>query len=177
MALITRLSRLFQADVHAVLDRVEEPIVLLRHAVREMEEDLAQDNRQLNLLTVEVRQVEKREVDISRSLQKIQSELDVCFRFEKDDLAKTLIKRKLTSQQLKDALRCKLEQLQQNVSSLQSRVTENSSRMEAMRQKAELLSEEKTEGCWDDYMVCDSEVKDEDVEVAFLQEKQQRAAS
>ena len=41
MALITRVSRLFQADFHAVLDRIEEPEVLLRQAVREMEEELA----------------------------------------------------------------------------------------------------------------------------------------
>src|SRR5687767_9840646 len=30
MALIDRLARLFQADLHAVLDRIEEPEVLLR---------------------------------------------------------------------------------------------------------------------------------------------------
>ena len=43
MALITRVSRLFQADLHAVLDRIEEPEVLLKQAVREMEEELARD--------------------------------------------------------------------------------------------------------------------------------------
>ena len=45
MALITRVSRLFQADFHAVLDRIEEPEVLLRQAVREMEEELARDEQ------------------------------------------------------------------------------------------------------------------------------------
>ena len=43
MALITRISRLFQADLHAVLDRIEEPDLLLRQAVREMQDDLARD--------------------------------------------------------------------------------------------------------------------------------------
>ena len=37
MALVTRLSRLFQADFHAVLDRIEEPDLQLRQAVREMQ--------------------------------------------------------------------------------------------------------------------------------------------
>ena len=36
MALINRMSRLFTADIHAVLDRIEEPNVLLKHAIREM---------------------------------------------------------------------------------------------------------------------------------------------
>ncbi len=48
MALITRVSRLFQADFHAVLDRIEEPEVLLRQAVREMEEEL-QDARRMQM--------------------------------------------------------------------------------------------------------------------------------
>ena len=41
MALIKRLSRLFAADLHAVLDQIEEPEALLKQAVREMEEELA----------------------------------------------------------------------------------------------------------------------------------------
>ena len=45
MALITRVSRLFQADFHAVLDRIEDPEALLRQAVREMEEELAHDEQ------------------------------------------------------------------------------------------------------------------------------------
>ena len=45
MALINRMSRLFTADVHAVLDRIEEPDVLLKHAVREMEEELARNEQ------------------------------------------------------------------------------------------------------------------------------------
>ena len=49
MALITRVGRLFRADLHAVLDRVEEPEVLLRQAIREMEEELAEDRQRLRL--------------------------------------------------------------------------------------------------------------------------------
>ena len=47
MTLINRVSRLFRADLHAVLDRVEEPDLLLHQAVREMEDDLAADRRRL----------------------------------------------------------------------------------------------------------------------------------
>src|SRR5262247_3541760 len=50
MALINRMSRLFTADVHAVLDRIEEPDVLLKHAVREMEEELARGEQRARVL-------------------------------------------------------------------------------------------------------------------------------
>ena len=41
MPLVDRVARLFRADLHAVMDRIEEPDVLLRQALREMEEELA----------------------------------------------------------------------------------------------------------------------------------------
>ncbi len=64
MALITRVSRLFQADFHAVLDRIEEPDVLLRQAVREMEEELARDEQRSKLLQHELRQLINRATDL-----------------------------------------------------------------------------------------------------------------
>ncbi|RLA35148.1 MAG: hypothetical protein DRR11_01080, partial [Gammaproteobacteria bacterium] len=41
MALINRISRLFKADFHAVLDQIEEPEQLLKQAIRDMEDELA----------------------------------------------------------------------------------------------------------------------------------------
>ena len=43
MALIKRVARLFQSDMHAVLDRIEDPESLLKQSIREMEEDLRRD--------------------------------------------------------------------------------------------------------------------------------------
>ena len=47
MALMTRVARLFRADLHAVLDRIEEPEVLLRQALREMEDGVNGERRAL----------------------------------------------------------------------------------------------------------------------------------
>ena len=59
MALVTRLSRLFQADFHAVLDRIEEPDLQLKQAVREMQFALDQDQQRLKLLQHEAVQINK----------------------------------------------------------------------------------------------------------------------
>ncbi|OOZ38928.1 hypothetical protein BOW53_13550 [Solemya pervernicosa gill symbiont] len=60
MALINRVTRLFRADMHAVLDRIEEPEVLLRQSIREMEEALADDEQQLRQLIEEGEQIAER---------------------------------------------------------------------------------------------------------------------
>jgi phage shock protein A len=178
MALITRVSRLFQADLHAVLDRIEEPDVLLRQAVREMEDELAKDEQCMKLLRHEQQQLITRQADIERTLQEVDEELDLCFESAKEDLARPLVKRKLETLQFKKSLERKQQAADQALTTLQARLEENRGQLESMRQKMELLVDEnrpeQVADSWVDPQVC---IRDEDVEVAFLREKQQRSKS
>ena len=79
MALITRLSRLFQADFHAVLDRIEEPDIQLKQAVREMEFDLQQDEQALALLQHEAAQLLTTIDELLLKATAFDEELDICF--------------------------------------------------------------------------------------------------
>ena len=178
MALITRVSRLFQADFHAVLDRVEEPEVLLRQAVREMEEELARDEQRSRMLTHEQRQLVNRGKEIRQSLHEIEEELDTCFEAGNDDLARTCIRRRLEMQRLEKELSRKHGAASETLEELTSRLHENRARLESMRQKAELLAGENTrKQSADNWHIPDITVRDEDVEVAFLREKQHRSRS
>ena len=79
MALINRMSRLFTADVHAVLDRIEEPDVLLKHAVREMEEELARGEQRARALEHEHEALGERQRKAEAALKELGEQLDVCF--------------------------------------------------------------------------------------------------
>ena len=65
MALINRVARLFKADFHAVLDQIEEPELLLKQAVREMEDELAESEQRIRVCThdQEALAIRKREID------------------------------------------------------------------------------------------------------------------
>jgi phage shock protein A len=178
MALITRVSRLFQADFHAVLDRIEEPGVLLSQAVREMEEALDRDEQRSKVLQHEQRQLGIRETDLEQSLHDIEEELDTCFAAGNDDLARACIRRKLEAQRLGKNLSRKRGVLGETLDDLDSRIRENRARLESMRQKAELLAEESARARpADNWTLPEVTVRDEDVEVAFLREKQHRSGS
>jgi phage shock protein A len=178
MALITRVSRLFQADFHAVLDRIEEPEVLLRQAVREMEEELARDEQRSKLLQHEQRQLTTRETELKQSLHDIEEELDTCFEAGNDDLARTCIKRKLEAQRFGKNISRKRGALKETLDELNTRLRENRAHLESMQQKAELLAEENVRARpADNWSIPDVIVRDEDVEVAFLREKQHRGRS
>ena len=178
MALITRVSRLFRADLHAVLDRVEEPDVLLKQAVREMEEDIARDRQRAKALNHQHTQLTARQADLDQSLYQIEEELDVCFTSGKDDLARTLIKRKLEAQRLSKILNNKREKVADTLAELRNQIDEHCERLTSMQQKVELISEEETSTSSEDVWITPAlEVCDEDVEVAFLREKQKRNRS
>ncbi len=174
MALITRLTRLFRADLHAVLDRMEEPDLLLKQALREMEEALASDERRLRASTRERDQLLARTADLDRSLDSMAGELDLCFAAGKDDLARALVRRRLEAERLRALLQRKRQDLDAELAALQERVRENRVRLEAVRQKAELLAEEDARPPHEGWPAPDLTVGDADVEVAFLREQQKR---
>jgi phage shock protein A len=178
MALITRLSRLFQADIHAVLDRIEEPDTLLRQSMREMQEALDVDTRQIKRLQLEQGQLAARQAEVERSLKQIEEELDVCFTSDKEDLARKLIKRKLEAEQFGEFLSRKLRTLEEHLGEITAQVEENRTRLDSLRQQAELLTETENDTQSESYnFTPDFSVHEEDVEVAFLREKQRRHQS
>jgi phage shock protein A len=178
MTLINRVSRLFRADLHAVLDRVEEPDLLLRQAVREMEDDLAADRRRLAGLAEGRRALDARLAELEAQLAGVAEELDICFAAGKDDLARALIKRRLEGARLRDFLRAKRADLERQTAGLESRIGEHVARLEAMRQKAELLASRDPSEMPDvPWSTPDYRVRDEDVEVAFLRERQRRTVA
>ncbi len=182
MALITRVSRLFRSDLHAVLDNIEEPLVLLKQAVREMEESIVADEQHLKLLNHEHAQVLSRQADLDHSFEQLEEELDICFESGKDDLARGLIKRKLEKQRLVKVLDRKDNTLVNTLTELKTRLDENRTRLTSMQQKADILAEREvfsyaTEchaASWD---TPDASISSEDVEVAFLREQQKRVSS
>jgi phage shock protein A len=176
MALITRMSRLFRADVNAVLDRIEEPAALLRQAVREMEEELARDEQRARLLEHEQQQLDARLAETDRALLELGEQLDTCFESGKDDLARQLIRHRLEAEQRRRLLSGRSEGLAQTRAVLRRRLEDNRHRLDAMRQKSELLAEDAADRREDHWSGPEITVRDADVEVAFLREKQRRAA-
>ncbi len=175
MTLITRFSRLFCADVHALLDRIEEPDVLLRQSIREMEEALDIDRRRSLVLAHEREQLTASEAELQHSLQAIQEELALCLDAGKDDLAKSSIKRKLESERDAKALAVKRAGLEAEWSDAQARLLENRLRLESIRQKAEALTQ--GHGYREESLRREGGVSDDEIEVAFLRERQKRGAS
>lgn len=174
MALINRMSRLFTADVHAVLDRIEEPDVLLKHAVREMEEELARGEQRLRALAHEHDALGERQRKTEAMLAELGIQLDVCFENGNDELARKVVKRRLETERLERQVVERRAALAKELAALRTAVDEQREQLDVMRQKAELLA---TTAGADDFRGGDFVIGDAEVEVAFLRERQKRQRS
>ncbi len=178
MALITRLSRLFQADFHAVLDRIEEPDIQLKQAIREMQIDLQQSEQRLALLQHEHETLSNLASDANAKLSSFDEELDICFAAKKEDLARDLIKRKLeVTRQLQSSEKQQVA-LQSSIQNIESSIEENREALESMSQKLDLLvTEIDSDSIHGQQFSVSPGVRNEEIEIAFLREKQKRSAS
>ena len=179
MTLIDRITRLFRADIHDLLDRIEEPAVVLKQSVRDMEKELGLEEQAIRHLERDDERLASRFRETESALEDIGARLDVCFESEKDDLARRLIRRRLEMASLQKQLARKKTQLQDELDRRKTQFQEYQIRLEEIRQKAELFSDDlPDETCMEESgLSCDVVVRDEDVEVAFLREKQIRSRS
>lgn len=183
MTLITRLSRLFRADIHAVLDNIEEPELLLRQAIREMEDDLLRQEQAVRLAKHEQGEFSARREQLETRLSEIEGELDLCFESGKDDLARGLVKRKLETRGFLRQLVARQEKEGASVVRKETQLAENRTTLDALRQKAELIDIRASANEYPDGFGAAARgsrepiVTADEVEVAFLREKQARTSS
>ena len=175
MALVTRLTRLFQADFHAVLDRIEEPELQLRQAVREMQLALEQDRQRLQLIAHECGQLEQRCNTLGAQIDGFDEELDICLAEQQDDLARDLVRRKLAADRQIQADGERSAMLLAQREALSKQVDEQDQQLAAMQQKLELLAS--NDPARPATAFCDDAIRSEEVEIALLREKQRRAQS
>src|SRR4029434_6028004 len=95
MTLITRITRLFKADLHGILDGLEEPEEVIKQAIRDMEEDIATQEHRLEELRATLQRLEREAQEATATMQEIEQQIDICFAAENEPLARNLIRKRL----------------------------------------------------------------------------------
>jgi phage shock protein A len=181
MAVITRISRLFRADFHAVLDQIEEPELMLRQAIREMQDDLAAREQRIRIATNEQAETRARKEQLALSLNDIEEQLDLCFTSEKPELARNLVRRKLETQRHAHYLAGREAAAGKHLDEQRAMLDEHRITLDGLRQKAEIFTRRSREpangGEVAEAFGRELAVGDDEVEVAFLREQNKRRTS
>lgn len=176
MAIFTRLARLLRADLHALLDRMEAPDVLLQQSLREMTAELQQRQQEQQRRKQQLHALQQRSQTLQQQCDQQQSELALCLDGDNDTLARTLLRRQLEAVQL-------IQQLQQQHQRVQSEFDQAAA--ELQQRQSELQSLQAQAECWLDQAAeanpVDVEaryaVTEADVELALLKAKKVRSVT
>jgi phage shock protein A len=174
MAIITRLARLWRADINALLDRLEAPDLVLAQAVREMEQHIDGERRLLARLTEDSERLAALEAGCRATLEQTAAALEDCLSEDRDDLARPLIRRRLEAEQQRQQIERRRKRLAGECEQARRRIAEREVRLADLRARASLVQdaipepEPEREGA---PLATASAIRDEDVEIALLQAK------
>jgi phage shock protein A len=176
MALITRIARLFKADMHALLDTIEEPQSVLKQAIREMAEAIERSEKQLEDLKRREEKLNSYRAEQEKLLTETDHQIDLCLRANNEKLGRSMVRRKLEiqkriklSERERTALESERGKLAQELAMQKAKLASIKEKMEIFVEESRHKTAEATR-CERDYSVSDDEV-----EVAFLAEKERRA--
>ena len=93
MGILSRMLRLCRADVHGVMDQLEDKGLLLKQYLREMEASLEQKENRLDQIAQNCVQIESDLSNQDAEVQKLEKDLALAIRKEKDDIARMLIRK------------------------------------------------------------------------------------
>ncbi|EXJ14230.1 PspA/IM30 family protein [Imhoffiella purpurea] len=179
MTIMLRMTRLLRADINALLDRFEAPDLILSQVLSDMEQALDRDRQEMARLERGRGRLAERLVELERLVQDEAAALEDCLDAGQEDLARSVIRRRLENARRLDAARRDAARLDAGRSELERRIGGRSERLEALRAQAELHEAVQSRDP-EDPAETDPDtacaVRDAEIEVALLRAKRARGA-
>ena len=181
MGIMSRMLRLCKADVHGVMDQLEDKGLLLKQALREMEASLkAKDNR-LAQINGRCRQIERELSQRREEMKKLEKDLDLALSKEKDDIARMLIRKRRALQGSCDQLTGQRVDLTEEQGILSETLSRQRLKYDQLKIKASAFCQQaESQGFEEDAAPTDSTYMwkaptDEEIELELLQRKEAHA--
>jgi phage shock protein A len=111
MGILKRLARLCKADLHGVMDQLEDKCLMLKQYLREMEAGLKHKETRLEQVRRSCCQIQRDMDQRRQEFQKLEQDLELAVRNEKDEIARLLIRRRRTLEGSSEQLQVQMETL------------------------------------------------------------------
>jgi len=177
MALIDRATRLLKADLHAVLDHIEEPVQILALAIREMQDEISRNEQARSCAELALAETESRLASIQQELEALDGELDLCFEQQRDDLARAVCRRKLRLSAARRTLTDAASRYRERIREIAVTTAGQAEAVERYRQKARMLGDRLPAGRSHGLPEDGGRLSEQDIEIAMLRERQARRPS
>ena len=136
MAIMSRIVRIFQADIHGVMDQIEDKGLLLKQYLREMEEELAKKEARLTDLRAARTQSGRDRERLSREIEQLEGDVTAAVTRDKDDIARMLIRKQKSLTASRNEIDRQLENLDEEIRELSETVESQGLAYEDLKVKA-----------------------------------------
>ncbi len=156
MAIMTRLLRLWKADLHGVMDQLEDKALLLKQCLREMEGSLHQKQARLAQLQGLREQLGRDQATRLQERERLEADIALAVRKEKDEIARMLIRKRMLLEAAHAQLEGRRRHLEEEAQRLAQTISEQQGRYEQLKikaaaccQQAEARTTEEAAPAWD----------------------------
>lgn len=136
MSIMTRIIRLWKADIHGVMDQFEDKSLLMNQYLRDMEEALEENQAQLKHKIDSRSQIRADYEKYSTEVEKIEKDLEAAIEKDKDDIAKFLIKKLRPVKNYQDDLERHARNLDKEIVQMRETLEEQKLQYDRLRLKA-----------------------------------------
>ena len=136
MGIMTRVVKIFKADLHGVMDQLEDQGLLLKQHLRDMEEALNLKEAELQKKIVSRKQVQQEHEQYKRQSESLENDLTVAIQKNKDDIARMLIRKIKPLKELREELARHIKALDQEIAQYKDHLDQQRLRYEQLRHRS-----------------------------------------
>ena len=136
MGIMTRMAKIFKADIHGVMDQFEDQGLLLKQHLRDMEEALSSKEADLKKMQVTRHQIQQELDKYKKQGENLERDLGVAIQRDKDDIARMLIRKIKPLKDLTDEITHRIETLDQEIAGSRDQLDQQRLQYEQLKHRA-----------------------------------------
>ncbi len=136
MAILARIFRLFKADIHGVMDQIEDQGLLLKQHLRDMEESLVHKDAGLKQMRFARDQARRDYEKGIKESNKLEQDLEVAIQKDRDDIARMLIKKLKPLTHIQSQRSSHIDRLNHEIEQFKENIEQQRLQYERLRQQA-----------------------------------------
>ncbi len=175
MGLMTRLVRIWKADVHGVMDQLEDRQLVVKQCLREMEEDLLRLEARLEQCDRQLRGAGKRLEEWRDEFQRLGGDLEIALEGGKEEIARMIVRKRLGLRAHIDETERRAAALDEECGRLREKLAERRRIHERLQGRAAASfprGQESGSGLWEEgSRLAVPEPEAEEIELELLKEK------
>lgn len=178
MGILTRIVRICKADIHGVMDHIEDQGLLLKQHLRDMEKALSENQAKLKNMMASHRLAKQEYDKYTRESEKNEQDLTAAIEKGRDDLARMLIRKLKPLADHKDEIGRHIKVLDQDIEQLKDFVEKQRLQYDQLQLQAKEFFHKTEKQAWDENLSTfipknhSQDLSSEEVEIELLQRKE-----